>query len=142
MMLVPRRYDFDLFDNFFDSDNFYHPVTSRECNLMKTDVRETSDKYIIIIDLPGYEKNNINLSLTNGYLKVHASIEKNVSENNEEKFIRKERFIGEISRSFYVGKDTDTNDMEAEFKNGVLTIEIMKKNDVNELNEPKKIEIK
>lgn len=65
MMLVPRR-NFDLFDDFFD-DNFFN---KKEKNLMKTDIKETKDKYTIEMDLPGFEKENIKLELNNGYLKI------------------------------------------------------------------------
>ena len=125
-MLVPRKKDFDLFDNFFE-DDFFHPMQRHDKSLMKTDVRETKDKFIIDMDLPGYDKENISLSLNNGYLEVKAKTEKETNENEEEKYVRKERFVGECSRSFYVGEDTNYEDIDAEFKNGILTIEIMKK---------------
>ena len=81
MMLVPRRNSFDLFDDFFD-DNFF---TRKGKNLMKTDIRETSDKYIVDVDLPGFSKENINLSLDNGYLNISAKVDKE-EKNEEEKY--------------------------------------------------------
>lgn len=140
MMLVPRKKDFDLFDNFFE-DAFFHPMTRTDKNLMKTDVRETKDKFIIDMDLPGYDKENISLSLNNGYLEVKVKTEKETNENEEEKYVRKERYVGECSRSFYVGEDTMYEDIDAEFKNGILTIEIKKKDEVTS-DEPKQIEIR
>ena len=139
MMLVPRRNSFDLFDNFFGDDDFF---TKKEHHLMKTDIKEKKDKYIIEMDLPGYEKENINLELNNGYLEISAKVERNEENNDEEKFIRRERFFGECSRSFYVGDDVTEEDINAEFKNGILKIEVPKKEAEKEEPVIKKIEIK
>lgn len=137
MMLVPRKNSFDLFDNFFD-DGFFPP---KEKNLMKTDIKELKDKYLIDMDLPGFEKENINLSLKNGYLDIKAKSEQSNNEDKEN-YIRRERFFGECSRSFYVGDDITEEDINAEFKNGILKITIPKKEETEETNEAKKIEIK
>ena len=138
MMLVPRRNSFDLLDDFFEDDFFGR----KERNLMKTDIREKDDKYIIDIDLPGFEKENINLSLENGYLNIHAKVEKNEHNKEKEKFIHKERFYGECSRSFYVGDEIKEKDINAEFKNGILKVEIPKKEKNKEDKTIKQIEIK
>jgi HSP20 family molecular chaperone IbpA len=135
-MLVPRRNDFDLFDDFFRDDFF----NRKENNLMKTDIKESKDKYIIEMDLPGYDKENINLSLKDGYLSISAKVEKEENENEEERFVRKERFFGECSRSFYVGDRVTEEDIHAEFKNGILKINVPKKDEREE--ETKYIEIK
>lgn len=137
MMLVPRR-NFDLFDDFFD-DGFF---SKKERNLMKTDIRETKDKYIIDIDLPGFEKENINLSLNQGYLEISAKVDKEENNDNDEKFVRRERFTGECSRSFYVGDDIKEEDIQAEFKNGILKIEVPKVDPEEKSHESKQIEIK
>ena len=137
MMLVPRR-NFDLFDDFFD-DGFF---SKKERNLMKTDIRETKDKYIIDIDLPGFSKENINLSLNKGYIEISAKVDKEDNSGEDEKYVRKERFYGECSRSFYVGEDITEEDIQAEFKNGILKIEVPKLDENNESQETKQIEIK
>ena len=139
MMLVPRRNSFDLFDNFFGDEDFF---PKRERNLMKTDIKEKKDKYEIKMDLPGYEKENIDINLNNGYLEVSAKVEKEDNTGEEEKFVRRERFYGECSRSFYVGEDIKEEDIEAEFKNGILKIEVPKKEAEEEEAEIKKITIK
>ena len=139
MMLVPRRNSFDLFDNFFGDDDFF---SKKERNLMKTDIKEKKDKYIIEMDLPGYDKDNINLELKNGYLEISAKVEKEDNSDDEEKFVRRERFFGECSRSFYVGEDITNEDISAEFKNGILKIEVPKKEEEEKEPETKKIEIK
>ena len=139
MMLVPRRNNFDLFDNFFSDDDFF---TKHENHLMKTDIKEKKDKYIIEMDLPGYSKENINLELKDGYLEISAKVEKKNDSNDDEKFVRRERFYGECSRNFYVGKDITEEDIEAEFKNGILKIDVTKKEEQKKLPETKKIAIK
>lgn len=137
MMLVPRRSNFDLFDDFFENDFF----PRKERNLMKTDIREQKDKYLIDIDLPGFSKEDINLSLENGYLNIHAKVEKKEDEKKEEKFVRRERFFGECSRSFYVGDEIEEKDIHAEFKNGMLMLTVPKKEETKKLNGSKQIKI-
>ena len=138
MMLMPRKNNFDLFDNFFDDDIFFN---NKKNNLMKTDIKEKKDKYILDIDLPGYEKGNIDISLNNGYLEISAKMseEKN---DEEEKYVRRERYVGECSRSFYLGDDIKEEDIAAEFKDGILKITIPKKDEIEKEKEVKKIEIK
>ena len=137
MMLMPRR-DFDLFDNFFRDDDFF---TKKQNSLMRTDVKEMKDKYEIKVDLPGYEKENINLSLNNGYLEISAKMNKEENDE-EEKYVRRERFVGECSRSLFVGDDITEEDINAEFKNGILKIDVPKKDSTKDQNEIKQIEIK
>lgn len=138
MMMIPRRSDFDLFDDMFGMDPFFE---RRDSKLMKTDIKEKGDKYIIDIDLPGYDKENIDLEIEDGYLKVTAKIDKNVDESDEdEKYIHKERFYGECSRSFYIGKNIKEEDIKASFKKGILTLTIPKE-EQKKLEEKKKIQI-
>lgn len=140
MMIVPRRNSsFDLFDDFFREDDFF---TRKQSSLMKTDIKELNDKYVIEVDLPGCEKENIDLSLENGYLKIAAKVVKESSDGDNEKYLRQERFYGECSRSFYVGDDITQNDIEAEFKNGILKIGVPKIDKVESEPESKRIEIK
>ena len=110
--------------------------------IMKTDIKEKKDKYIIEMDLPGYEKENINLSLKDGYLEVTAEVKKEDDNEEKDKFVHKERYYGHCSRSFYVGEQIKEEDVNAEFKNGILKICIQKKEERKELPEAKHIEIK
>jgi len=137
-MLVPRRNNFDLFDNFFNDDFF----AKKETSLMKTDIIEKKDKYILKMDLPGFSKEDINLSLKNGYLEVSAKVEKENNNDEEEKYLHRERFYGECERSFYVGDDVNKENIDAEFKDGILFIEVPKKEEIDDQNETKQIEIK
>ena len=140
MMMIPRRRnEFDLFNDFFGGDDFF---TRRESSIMKTDIKEKKDKYVIEMDLPGYEKQNINIELKDGYLEVSAKVEKEEhDEDKHEKYIHKERFYGHCSRSFYVGDEVTEQDIHAEFKNGTLKVTVPKKEEHKELPEAKHIEI-
>ena len=139
MMMIPRkRNEFDLFDDFFRGDDFF---SRREQSLMKTDIREKEDKYVIEMDLPGYEKENINLELKEGYLTVSAKVERESNSDEKERFIHKERFFGECSRSFYLGNDIKEEDIKANFKNGTLNIEVPKKTQKEKEQEKKYIDI-
>ncbi len=139
MMLVPRRNSFDLFDNFFGDDDFF---TRPEHHLMKTDIKEKKDKYLLDIDLPGFNKENIDISLNKGYLNIKAKVDKEEKNDEDEKFVRRERYYGECSRSFYVGEDINEDDIHAEFKNGILKVEIPKKEALGGTKEVKQIPIK
>lgn len=134
MLLPRRRNEFDLFDEMFN-DPFF---TRGENKLMKTDIKEKGDKYLLEVDLPGYEKEDIKIEIDDGYLTVHASMNKNVDESDKDsKYVHKERYVGECSRSFYVGEDIDQEDIKASFKNGTLKIEVPKK-DQKKLEDNKK----
>ena len=137
MMMIPRRHNFDLFEDMF-RDPFFD---ERESRIMRTDIKEKGDKYIIDIDLPGYEKENIKIDVEDGYLTVHATIDSNKEEKEEGKFVRKERYVGSCSRSFYVGEDVKEDDIKATFRNGILKLEVTKKEEKKELSEKKYIQI-
>ena len=138
MMMIPRRNnDFDLFGDLF-RDPFFN---EHETRVMKADIREKKDKYLIDIDLPGYNKDNIKISVEDGYLTVQASIDSNHEEKEDGKFVRRERYMGSCSRSFYVGEDVKSEDIKASFKNGILNLEVPKIEETKKLPEKKYIEI-
>ncbi len=137
MMMIPRRHDFDLWDEMF-RDPFF---TESESKLMKTDIKEKKDKYLIDIDLPGYEKDSIKIEIQDGYLTIHAKVNKEENDEEKGKYVRKERYTGECSRSFYVGDNVKEEDIKAKFVNGTLKLEIPKKEDKKELPEKKYIPI-
>ena len=124
MMLVPRR-DFDLFDDFFN-DPFFKGGERHSHPLMKTDIKETEDGYIIDIDLPGFDKKDIQIDVENGYLNINAKSENSNDDEEKGKFIRRERYYGECSRSFYIGEDVHEDDIKATFKNGILSLDVPK----------------
>ena len=138
MMMIPRRKnDFDLLGELFE-DPFF---TEHESKIMKTDIKEKKDKYLIDIELPGYQKEDIKIDVEDGYLTVHAETNSNKEEKEEGKFIRRERYVGSCSRSFYVGTEIQSEDIKASFKNGMLKLEIPKKDEKKELPEKKYIQI-
>lgn len=137
MMLIPRD-NFDLFDDIF-TDPFFKRNDNK---LMRTDIKEHDDNYVISVDLPGYDKENIKVDITDGYLTVSAKTDSENNEDEKGKYVRRERYFGECSRSFYVGDDISVEDVDASFKNGTLIMEIPKIDSKKELPEKKYIEIK
>lgn len=137
MMMVPKRNSFDLWEELFD-DPFFNQHDSK---VMRTDIKENNNSYNIIIDLPGYTKEDIKIDVENGYLNISASMKKENDENEKGKFVRRERYFGECSRSFYVGEDIEAEDVQATFKNGTLRLAIPKKEMNKEIPTKKYIEI-
>ncbi len=154
-MLLPRVFSDDLFDDFFNFNEFpfFDDRDERKLekklyghrarNLMKTDVRETEKDYELIIDLPGFKKDEVKVSLENGYLTIGA--EKGLDEEEKEKktgrYIRRERCAGSCQRSFYVGEDITQDDIKGEFKHGILKLSIPKKETRPAVQEKKYITI-
>ena len=138
MMLMPRRRDFDLFGDMFD-DPFF---ASNDNKMMKTDIKENDNNFELEIDLPGFKKDNIKMSIDDGYLTINAKQEDNKDEKDKHgKYVRRERYFGECSRSFYVGDDIKEEDIKAKYKNGTLRVEIPKKEEKEKLPDKKYIEI-
>ena len=137
MRMIPRRRnDFDLFDEIFD-DPFFSRIDTK---LMRTDIKEKKDSYVVNVDLPGYEKEDIKIEINNGYLTVTAERTNSDEEKEEGRYIRKERYSGQCSRSFYVGDNVKDTDVKASFKNGILTLEFPKEKH-EEIEEKKYIPI-
>ncbi len=150
-MMMPSIFGenlFDDFDSWFDAPvekRFFgkkNPLYGKHAkNLMKTDVQESDDSYIMEMDLPGFSKDEVKVSLKDGYLTVKAA--KGLDEESEKKntkYIRKERYAGECERSFYVG-DVKESDIKGEFKHGILTLTIPKVQPQKEVDTTKYIEI-
>lgn len=130
MNLIPRRF-------FFDEDIEKFLTTSSNSNDMKCDIYEEDNTYHIVMDVPGFVKEDINIELKNNYLTIKASKEDNKEEETKN-YIRRERSYGEYSRTFTLG-DVEEDKVDAKFENGTLLITIPKK-DEKELT--KSIEIK
>ena len=95
---------------------------------MKSDVKETDAGYEVDFDLPGFKKDEISAKLDDGYLTISASKGLDKDEKNKEgKYIRKERYAGAMSRSFYVGGDVTEEDIKAKYEDGILRLSIPKK---------------
>ena len=140
MMLVPRRNNYDILDDIFD-DEFFN-IKSSKNEIMKTDIKEHKDHYEMITDLPGFEKDDIKVSVENGYLTVSAKVNnENENKENHGRIVRKERYYGECQRSFYIGDGIKENDIKAAYNNGVLKISIPKKEELKQAQTKKYIEI-
>ena len=145
-MLMPSIFGESLFDDFFD--DFARPARSAAryntptTNVMRTDVKEDENGYELHIELPGYQKEDVKAQLKDGYLTIHAEKNQNNDQKDEEgKFIRRERFYGSCSRSFYVGEELTEEDIKAKFENGVLKIAVPKKEKASAVEENKYIAI-
>jgi len=133
-MLVPSVFGENLFDDWFQFPDFRDfDRTERKLyghhadRVMRTDVREHEDHFEIDVDLPGFAKEDIGLELHDGYLTVKAEKNLNNEEKKEGKLIRQERYMGSMQRSFYVGEYLTEEDVKASFKDGVLKMEVPKK---------------
>ena len=98
-------------------------------NMMKTDVRETDDSYEVDIDLPGFKKDEVKIQLADGYLTIEAAkgLDKDEKDKKSGKYIRRERYAGSMSRSFYVGEDVKQEEIHAKYDNGILKLSVPKK---------------
>ena len=138
-MLMPSIFGENLFNDdwmdfsFPDVDKVLYGKHAK--NVMKTDVKETDNSYEVDIDLPGFKKDEIEAKLENGYLTISASKGLDKEEKNEKDgtYIRKERYSGAMSRSFYVGDELKQEDIKAKYEDGILKLSVPK-------SEPKKVE--
>ena len=130
-MLMPSIFGENLFDDWVDFsfpsfDRDFYGNSSR--SVMKTYVKETDKGYELDIELPGYQKEDVKAQLKDGYLTVQAVKNVNNDTKNEEgAYIRRERYAGTMSRSFYVGDNVTEGDIQAKFENGVLKLAVPKK---------------
>ena len=136
-MLLPSIFGENLLDDFMDfpkmrdfgGDIDGKLYGKRASKVMKTDVREHDDNYELVVDLPGFKKEEINLTLDDGYLSISATKGLNKEEKDKEgKLIRQERYSGSMQRSFYVGENLSEDKIKAKFENGVLKLNIPKTN--------------
>ena len=142
-MMLPTIFGENLFDDFMDDAferNFFggrNPLYGKHSkNLMKTDVKETETGYELDIDLPGFKKDEITAHLEDGYLTVSAAKGVDKDEKDKEgRYIRRERYSGSMTRSFYVGNALTEEDIKAKYEDGILSLSIPKK-------DPKAVEAK
>jgi HSP20 family molecular chaperone IbpA len=145
-MLMPSIFGESLFDDFFDGfTRPTHSVTrysSPTTSVMKTDIKETDDGFELDIDLPGYKKEDVKAQLKDGYMTISAETSQNNDEKDDNgKYIRRERYYGTCSRSFYVGENITEEDIKAKFENGILRISVPKKEAQPAVEEDKYISI-
>ena len=138
-MMAPSIWTEDFFDDFMRDFPFYDDRDMKRMekklygrhgkNVMKTDIQETDKNYILEMDLPGFSKDEVKVSLENGYLTISAAkgLNKDEKEKKNGRYIRRERYAGACQRSFYVGENISQDDISAEFKHGILKLTIPKK---------------
>ena len=138
-MLMPSIFGENLFDDFMSDFPFFDDrdlsnvekklYGRRGKNLMKTDIKETDSGFELEMDLPGFKKDEIKVSLDNGYMTVSAAkgLDKDEQEKKSGKYIRRERYAGACERSFYVGENVTEADIKGEFKHGILKLFVPKK---------------
>ena len=145
-MLMPSIFGENLFDEFFD--DFVRPTrrvvryNTPSTTIMKTDVKETEGSYELDIDLPGYKKEDVKAELKDGYLTISAATNTSNDQKDENgKYIRRERYYGNCSRSFYLGENITQEDIKARFEDGILKIVVPKKETKPAVEEKKYISI-
>ena len=130
MAMFPALMNDTMFSDLFD-DPFFEGWRNMDraaacdpnmsAGMMSTDVRETDKGYMVDIDMPGFKKDDISLDLQNGYLTVSAH-----RNSSHGRWLRRERYAGSCSRSFYVGEDVKDSDIHASYKDGTLCLEMPK----------------
>ena len=137
-MLMPSIFGENLFDDFFGDFPFYYDDRAmkdaekklyghKANHVMKTDIKEMNNGYELIVDLPGFKKDEIQLELNDGYLTISAEKGLDKEEKDKkDKYIRRERYAGSMSRTFYVGESVTENDIHAKYENGILTLDVPK----------------
>ena len=133
--MLPSIFSENMFDDFFN-DPFdreflgaHNPLYGKHAkNMMKTDIHEKDDGYELAVELPGFKKDEINVDVSDGYLTIKAAKGLDKDENDKKgHLIRRERYAGACQRSFYVGDNLTQEDIKGEFKHGILTLNVPKK---------------
>ena len=124
-MLMTNFFDNSLLDNFFSVPSDTYRNKSNTTGLMQTDIKESDTEYEIIMNLPGFKKENVKGELKDGYLVITATNAEDETDKNV-KYLCRQRYSGGCSRSFYVGEEITQQDIKARFENGVLTFIVPK----------------
>ena len=142
-MLFPSVFRNNFFDDFNDFMDFPVSTLPKSTNaLMKSDVKDAGDHFELDMDLPGFKKEDVKLQLKDGVLKVSATTKTETDEKDADgKYIRRERFQGTCERSFYVGENLTEEDIKAKFTDGVLRVNVPKKEALPVVEEEKYIAI-
>lgn len=112
----------DMFNDFFNDDMLSKFNSDAS---FKTDIKETPEEYIVHTELPGVKKEDIKIDYNNNYLTISAT-RNNEVEEKKDNYIRRERSYGSVSRGFYIN-NVNKDSIKAKFDNGVLNIELPKK---------------
>lgn len=139
-MFMPSILKKGFMDDVFDDDFFMD--FKNEKVMGKTDIKELKHSYMLEVELPGFTKENIKAEVNNGYLVITAEHNNKKEEKDKEgRYIRKERYSGQCMRSFYVGNGVKEEDIKAKFENGILQLEVPKKEEKEKVEHKKYIQI-
>ena len=140
MMLMPSIFGERLFDDFMDFP--FNSYETSKNSMMKTDIKDLEGSYELAIDLPGFKKDDITAELKDGYLTINASSNTSKDEKDSNgRYIRRERYSGSCSRSFYVGEAVTKEDIKARFEDGILKLTVPKMENKPAVEEKKYIAI-
>ena len=140
-MLMPSIFGEDLFDDWMRFP-VERETANRAADLMKTDIKEEDGNYELSIDLPGFNKEDMKIQLKEGYLTIQAARTDSKDEKDQNgRYVRRERYTGRCSRSFFVGKSIQQEDVRAKYENGVLKVTFPKEEKKKEIEENKWISI-
>ncbi len=135
-MLVPSFFKDDYFDDFLNGG-----LRENVKPLMRTDIREIGEDYLLEIEMPGFSKDEIHAELEKGYLTISGVHVGKIDEDERQgKYIRRERNLGKCSRTFYIGENLKQEDVKAKYENGILTV-AFPKNKKPEVEEKRTIAI-
>ena len=141
-MLMPSLFGENLLDEFFETPHFARRSFGNGQKLMNTDVKDLGNAYEIAMDLPGFKKEDVHAELKDGYLTINAATNASNDTTDENgTFIRRERYSGSCSRSFYVGENVTQEDIRAKFEDGILKISVPKIEEKPQIEENKYIAI-
>ena len=151
MAMFPALMNDTMFSDLFD-DPFFEGWRNMDraaacdpnmsAGMMSTDVRETDKGYMVDIDMPGFKKDDISLDLQNGYLTVSAHRNSSHEDKDDNgRWLRRERYAGSCSRSFYVGEDVKDSDIHASYKDGTLCLELPKPQEQQQVESKHRIAI-
>ncbi|MCB0339470.1 MAG: Hsp20/alpha crystallin family protein [Bdellovibrionales bacterium] len=125
-----------IFENFFERAFGDSLAATSSAQGLALDVKEFEDKFVISADVPGVEKEAVDISIEKNVLTLKVTKEEE-SEESTKNIIRKERWVGTQSRSLVLSEVVDSESISADLKDGVLTIVLPKKPEI----QPKKIQI-
>ena len=127
--MLPGIFGERLFDEFFNNSlpSYRRQEHKSAGRIMNTDVRELDHTYELDVDLPGFKKEDVTVELSKGYLTITASHEETEEEQEKKgQYLRRERWSGACSRTFYIGEGLEPADVHARFDNGILNLSFPK----------------
>ena len=128
-MLPFERSDDNLFDTFDNFTRNFFRGSNASLPAFRTDIRDAGDKFVLEAELPGFDKGDIKLDVKDGILTIRAAKGLDKDEQDQEgRYLRRERYYGSASRSFHVG-DLRPEEIRCKYESGVLHITVPKRDE-------------